>query len=132
VDVPSDDPDTPIANDPTRDIVGAFPLLYAEKRAALLVDLGSPGSSIRATRSATRSRSRTRPRPGDGRRPHRSVPANTTYVANTTTLNGVPYGQPDGGAAPLAAGIVIGTIAPGATAVVQYELQSISEHRRAR
>jgi uncharacterized repeat protein (TIGR01451 family) len=43
VDVPSDDPDTPIANDPTRDVVGAFPLLYAEKRVALQVDLGSPG-----------------------------------------------------------------------------------------
>src|SRR5688572_13539545 len=43
VDYPSDDPGTPIANDPTRDIVGNLPLLYAEKRAALTVDLGSPG-----------------------------------------------------------------------------------------
>jgi len=36
VDVPSDDPTTPIANDPTRDIVGNLPLLYAEKRVELL------------------------------------------------------------------------------------------------
>ena len=43
VDQPSDDPDTPIANDPTRDVVGNLPLLYAEKRVALSVDLGSPG-----------------------------------------------------------------------------------------
>src|SRR2546425_3474655 len=27
-----------------------------------------------------------------------SVPANTTYVANSTLLNGLPVGQPDGGA----------------------------------
>src|SRR5262249_10513931 len=46
-----------------------------------------------------------------------------TYVANTTTLNGVPYGQPDNGASPLAAGINIGTIAPGATATLQYDLR---------
>ncbi len=31
VDQPSDDPDTPIANDPTRDIVGNLPLLYADE-----------------------------------------------------------------------------------------------------
>ena len=43
VDHPSDDPDTPTPNDPTRDIVGNLPLLYAEKRVELSVDLGSPG-----------------------------------------------------------------------------------------
>src|SRR5262249_13624028 len=43
VDQPSDDPDTPIPNDPTRDVVGNFPLLYATKNVALLVDLGTPG-----------------------------------------------------------------------------------------
>ena len=36
VDQPSDDPDTPTANDPTRDIVGNLPLLYAEKRVTLV------------------------------------------------------------------------------------------------
>ena len=35
------------------------------------------------------------------------VPANTTYVANSTLLNGLPVGQPDGGAFPLASGINI-------------------------
>ena len=34
-DQPSDDPDTPTADDPTRDVVGNLPLLYAEKSAAL-------------------------------------------------------------------------------------------------
>src|SRR5262249_31619684 len=66
-----------------------------------------------------------------------AVPANTTYVANSTLLNGLPVGQPDGGAAPLASGINIsssnltpplpgtgaGTISPGATAVLQYDLR---------
>ncbi|HZN55672.1 MAG TPA: hypothetical protein VFB67_10170, partial [Candidatus Polarisedimenticolaceae bacterium] len=124
VDVPSDDPDTPIANDPTRDIVGSLPLLYAEKRAALFTDLGSPGIVD----------------PGDvllytitiqnsGAIPVTnvvlidSVPANTTYLADTTTLNGAAYGQPDGGAPPLASGINVGTIAPGDTAVVQFHLR---------
>ncbi|MDX1563156.1 MAG: DUF11 domain-containing protein, partial [Gammaproteobacteria bacterium] len=40
---PSDDPRTPVADDPTRDIVGNLPLLYAEKSAALEIDFGSPG-----------------------------------------------------------------------------------------
>ena len=44
------------------------------------------------------------------------VPANTTYVANSTLLNGAPVGQPDSGVAPLASGISIGTIAAGTTA----------------
>ena len=43
VDQPSDDPDTPTPNDPTRDIVGNLPSLYAEKSVALFGDLGSPG-----------------------------------------------------------------------------------------
>src|SRR5207249_10602691 len=45
-------------------------------------------------------------------------------------LNGSPVGQPDGGVSPLASGInmsssgqAAGTIAPGATAVLQYDLR---------
>jgi uncharacterized repeat protein (TIGR01451 family) len=108
VDVPSDDPDTPIANDPTRDIAGNLPLLYAEKKVALINDLGSPGvvdpgdvlrytitvqnsAAINATNAFLKD----------------AVPANLTYVANSTLLNGLPAGQPDGGASPLAAGINI-------------------------
>jgi hypothetical protein len=66
-----------------------------------------------------------------------SVPANTTYVANSTALNGLPVAQPDGGVSPLASGIDIsssdltpplpdagaGTVSPGATAVLQFELR---------
>ena len=65
------------------------------------------------------------------------VPANTTYVADSTTLNGLPVGQPDGGVSPLAAGIPIsssdltpplpgpgaGTLSPGQSAVLEFDLQ---------
>jgi uncharacterized repeat protein (TIGR01451 family) len=137
-DQPSDDPDTPIPDDPTRDIVGNFPLLYAEKKAALFTDLGTPGvvdpgDVLRYTITIQNSGKI----PATGVVLTDAVPANTTYVANTTLLNGLPVGQPDGGVAPLASGIDIsssdltpplpgpgaGTISPGATAVLQYDLR---------
>ncbi len=138
VDQPSDDPDTAIPNDPTRDIVGNFPLLYAEKTAALLVDLGTPGvvdpgDVLRYTITVQNSATI----PATGVVLTDAVPTNTTYMANTTMLNGLPVGQPDGGVAPLASGIDIsssdltpplpgpgaGFISPGASAVLQYDLR---------
>jgi uncharacterized repeat protein (TIGR01451 family) len=138
VDQPSDDPATPIANDPTRDIVGNLPLLYAEKRAALYGDLGSPGvvdpgdvlrytitvqnsAAIAATAVVLRD----------------AVPANTTYVADSMQLNGLPVRQPDGGVSPLIAGVDLsssdltpplpgagaGTISAGQAAVLQFDLR---------
>ncbi len=107
-DYPSDDPDTPIANDPTRDIVGTLPLLYADKRAVLFGDQGSPGivdpgDTLRYTITVQNSGAV----PATGIVLTDSVPANTTYVANSTLLNGLPVGQPDGGVSPLASGIDI-------------------------
>ena len=124
VDVPSDDPDTPIPDDPTRDVVGNHPLLYATKTAALFVDLGTPGvvdpgDVLRYTITIQNSAAI----PATGVVLTDAVPANTTYVANTTTLNGAAVGQPDGGVAPLASGINIGTIPAHGSAVVQYELR---------
>ena len=138
VDAPSDDPRTPIPNDPTLNVVGNHPLLYAEKRAALLVDLGTPGivdpgDVLRYTITVQNSAAI----PATGALLRDAVPANTTYVANTTLLNGLPVGQPDGGVAPLAAGIDIsssdrtpplpgpgaGTISAHASAVLQYDLR---------
>src|SRR4029434_8294005 len=52
-----------------------------------------------------------------------NVPANTTYVANTTVLNGAPFGQPDGGVSPLIAGVNVGVIAAGTTATLQFDLR---------
>src|SRR5262249_36536534 len=131
VDVPSDDPRTPIPNDPTRDIVGNSPPLYAEKRVALLVDLGSPGivdpgDVLRYTITVKNSATI----PVTSAVLTDAVPANPTYVANSTLLDGEPVGQPDNGVSPLASGIgmsssgqAAGTIAPGATAVLQYDLR---------
>jgi uncharacterized repeat protein (TIGR01451 family) len=105
---PSDDPDTAIPDDPTRDVVGKVPLLFAPKVVAIAVDAGTPGvvdpgdvlrytitvyntGAVPATNAVFRD----------------AVPANTTYVANSTTLNGLAAGQPDGGVSPLVAGIPI-------------------------
>jgi uncharacterized repeat protein (TIGR01451 family) len=66
-----------------------------------------------------------------------AVPANTTYYADSTTLNGLPVGQPDNGVSPLAAGIRIssadltpplpgpgeGTLTAGQSAVLQFDLR---------
>src|SRR5262249_7293823 len=108
VDVPSDDPNTPTPNDPTRNVVGNNPLLYAVKQAVLLVDLGTPGvvdpgDTLRYTITVHNSAAI----PATGVVLTDAVPANTTYVANTTQLNGLPVGQPDGGVSPLASGIDI-------------------------
>ena len=100
VDHPSDDPDTPIAErSDARHRRQPAAALTPTKRVALS---GRPAvrraSSIRATCCATRSPSRTRPRsPATGVVLRDAVPANTTYVANSTLLNGLPVGQPDGG-----------------------------------
>jgi uncharacterized repeat protein (TIGR01451 family) len=116
-DYPSDDPDTPIANDPTRDIAGNLPLLYAEKRAALLVDLGlpgivDPGDVLRYTVTVQNTAGVS----ATGVILRDNVPANTTYVEGSTLLNGAAAG-------PLASGINVGTIAGRSAAVAQFDLR---------
>jgi len=137
-DQPSDDPRTAVPDDPTRDVVGNFPLLFAPKTAALEVDLSSPGivdpldvlrytitiynnGTVAATAVDLTD----------------MVPADTTYVADSVTLNGLPVGQPDGGTFPLIDGIPVssadltppvpgdgeGVLTPGESAVVQFDLQ---------
>jgi uncharacterized repeat protein (TIGR01451 family) len=137
-DQPSDDPRTPVADDPTRDIVGVLPLLFAEKSADLQVDTSSPGivdpgDVLRYTITVYNNGSV----PATVVELFDDVPANTTYVADTLTLNGLPVGQPDGGAFPLADRIAIssadltpplpgageGTLTAGESAIVQFDLQ---------
>jgi len=136
-DQPSDDPDTAIPDDPTRDVVGSLPLLFAPKSVALLVDAGTPGvvdpgDTLRYTITVynTGAAVATQATLMD------AVPANTTYVADSTTLNGLPVGQPDGGSSPLVAGFPIsssdrtpplplagqGQLTVGASAVVTFDL----------
>ncbi|MGD8745911.1 MAG: SdrD B-like domain-containing protein, partial [Gammaproteobacteria bacterium] len=137
-DQPSDDPDTPTADDPTRDVVGNLPLLYAEKSVELSDDQGSPGivdpgDVLRYTITVQNSAAI----PATGVVLNDDVPANTTYVADSTLLNGLPAARPDGGVFPLASGLDIasgdltpplpangsGTISAGETAVVQFDLR---------
>src|SRR5690606_20651568 len=89
-DQPSDDPRTPVPNDPTRDIVGNLPILFAPKSAALQVDLGSPGivdpgDVLRYTIAIYNNGTI----PATAVRLVDLVPENTTYVADTLTLNGL-------------------------------------------
>jgi len=137
-DQPSDDPRTPIADDPTRDVVGNAPLLFAPKRAELLVDQGAPGivdpgDVLRYTITVFNNGAV----PATGAFLSDSVPANTTYVADSLTLNGIAVGRPDGGVSPLVAGIPIsssdltpplpgpgeGTLSLGESAVIEFHLR---------
>jgi uncharacterized repeat protein (TIGR01451 family)/fimbrial isopeptide formation D2 family protein len=123
-DIPSDDPRTETPDDPTRDVVGNFPLLYAEKSAALQLDNGSPGivdpgDVLRYTITIY----------NNGNVPATlvelldNVPNDVTYVADSTTLDGAPVGQPDGGTFPLEGRIDIGTLDAGQSATVQFDMQ---------
>ncbi len=115
-----------------------MPVLFASKDVALVVDAGTPnavdpGDVLRYTIRISNSGGVA----ATGVSLADSVPANTSYVADSTTLNGLPVGQPDGGVSPLAAGIPIsssdltpplpgpgaGSISPGETAVVEFDLQ---------
>src|SRR5882672_1308875 len=111
--------------------VTVVPRLYAEKAAALQVDLGSPG--IVDAGDVLRYTIRIH---NNGVLPVTQavlrdvVPINTTYVADTMTLNGQPVGRPDGGTSPLIAGVDLsspgagaGTVAAGQMAVVQFDLR---------
>jgi len=137
-DLPSDDPRTDLPDDPTRDVVGNFPLLFAPKSAALQVDAGSPGvidpgDVVRYTITMYNNGTV----PATQVRLIDFVPNDTTYVADSVTLNGLPVGQPDGGVFPLEAGIHVssadltpplpgvgeGVLNPGESAVVQFDMQ---------
>lgn len=135
-DQPSDDPRTELVDDPTLDVVGNFPLLFASKSAALQIDNGSPGivdpdDVLRYTITIYNNGSV----PATIVELFDDVPANTTYETNSTTLNGSPIGVPDNGVFPLASRIDVssadlpspgpgeGVLSPGESAVVQFDLR---------
>ena len=134
-DQPSDDPRTEVADDPTLDVVGNYPLLFAAKSAELQIDNGSPGivdpdDTLRYTITIYNNGSV----PATIVELFDDVPANSSYVADSTTLNGAPIGRPDGGVFPLAARIDVssadlplpgageGVLSPGESAVIQFDL----------
>ncbi len=137
-DQPSDDPSTALPDDPTRDVVGNAPLLFAPKSAVLETDNGTvgivdPGDVLRYTISVYNSGAV----PATAVTLQDVVPANTTYVADSLTLNTIPVGAPGATVSPLIAGIPIsstdltpplpaagaGTVSPGAVAVVEFLLR---------
>ena len=137
-DQPSDDPRTPAVDDPTQDVVGNFPLIFAPKSAQLLVDGSTPGvidpgDTLRYTITVYNNGTAA----ATAAELIDVVPNDTTYLADTTTLNGIAVGQPDGGVLPLIAGLPIssadltppvpgvdeGVINPGQSAVVQFDVQ---------
>ncbi len=138
VDRPSDDPDTEVEDDPTRDVIGSVPLIFAEKAAVLEQDYQSagvvdPGDVLRYTIRVYNNAVVD----ATGVVLTDQVPANTTYVADSLTLNGEPVGQPDGGTFLLAAGLPIssedltpplpgvgeGVLTGGYAATVRFDLR---------
>lgn len=120
--VPSDDPRTPVANDPTRDVVGNAPLLYAEKAVALQVDANGngavdPGDTLQYTLRIHN----TGAVPATGVVLQDEVPPHTTYVAASTRLNGAMVNDVAGGS-PLLLGVAVGEIPRGGMAAVQFNV----------
>jgi len=126
---PSDDPDTPIPDDPTRNIVGNLPLLYAQKTVQISQDFGSPGivdpgDVLRYTFTISNFGAI----PATGVVLTDAVPNDTAYVADSLRLNSVSLG-PDGGVSPLIAGLTVnssdnpgaGIVSVGESAVITFE-----------
>lgn len=138
VDQPSDDPRTEAVDDPTRDVVGNYPLLFAVKTAALEVDEGSPGivdpgDYLRYTIVVYNDGTAD----ATGVRLTDLVPTDTSYRADSVTLNGLPVAQPDDGVFPLEAGLWVsssdrtpplpgpdeGVLSAGQAATVQFDVR---------
>ena len=126
---PSDDPTTTIPDDPTINVVGNLPLLYAHKTVQIHEDFGSPGivdpnDVLRYTIVISNFGAI----PATGVVLTDAVPTNTTYVADSLRLNGASLG-PDGGVSPLIAGMPVhstdnpgaGIISAGESAVITFE-----------
>ena len=114
---------------PATATIGNLPVLYAQKTAQIYEDFSSPGivdpgDVLRYTIVFSNSGAV----PATGVVLTDTVPANTTYIADSLRLNGAPLG-PDGGVSPLIAGLSVqssdnpgaGIVSPGETAVITFE-----------
>ena len=134
---PSDDPATAAVNDPTIDVVGNVALFDVQKTVAIVVDGGAvgvvdPNDVLRYSITSTNlgAVAVTNVVLTD------AVPASTTYVANSTLLNGLAVVDPAPNVSPLIAGIDIsssdltpplplpgaGTLTPGQSSVVTFDV----------
>ena len=135
---PSDNPATPVLNDPTTVVVGNLPLVYALKTVQLAGDVNGnglvdPGDQLQYTITLTNSGAT----PATGVVLTDAVPANTTYVANSVQMNGAAVADPSPGVSPLTNGMGVvssgltppspsssgGTLAAGGTSVVIFKVQ---------
>jgi uncharacterized repeat protein (TIGR01451 family) len=117
-------------------VVGNMPLLYAQKSVAISVDNGTPGivdpgDVLRYTISVSNSGAT----PATNAVLTDLVPQNTTYVANSVTLNGIAI--PDNGGSPLIGGLPVsssdrtpplpvtgaGIVSPGGAATVMFSVR---------
>ncbi len=113
---PSSNPNSPVPNSPTSIVVGNQPLLYAQKTVKLSVDnngngLVDPGDVIRYTITLTNSAAT----PASGVVLTDAVPANTTYVSGSTTLNGSAVADAGAGVSLLASGMSVVSSSPTQT-----------------
>ena len=127
----TDDPATSAVDDPTLIIVGNLPLLVAQKLVAIQTDSNSNGivdplDVLRYTITVSNLAAI----PATGVKLVDLVPANTSYVANSVTLNGAGVGQPDAGISPLILGIdvnspaaAVGVIAAHSSAVITFDVR---------
>jgi len=135
---PSDNPATPVLNDPTTVVVGNLPLVYALKTVQLAGDVNGnglvdPGDVLQYAVTVTNSGAA----PATGVVLTDAVPANTTYVANSVQMNGAAVADPGPGVSPLTNGIGVvssglippsppstgGNLAAGGTGVVTFKVQ---------
>ena len=129
-DLPSDDPDTAVPDDPTRDVVGNVPLLYALKTVEISVDNGTvgivdPGDTLRYTIDISNSGAIA----ATGVVLTDAMPTNTDYVLASTQLNGVAQADV-GGLSPLVGGLTVqssdnpgpGIISAGESGVVIFDV----------
>ncbi|MCW8934372.1 MAG: hypothetical protein OQK98_06585 [Gammaproteobacteria bacterium] len=114
--LPSDDPNLPGATDPTQTIIGSIPtfrLLKTSQDVSGSVTVLQAGDILRYTITAQNIGAEN----AINTLLRDQVPANTTYVANTTTLNGLAIADPAAGISPLQNGILINApedLTPGA------------------
>jgi len=128
---PSDDPNTPVVDDPTRNIVGNLPLLYAQKTVEKVLTLQGqssivdPGDTLRYTIVISNFGAI----PATNVVLTDEVPADTVYAEDSLRLNGVWPGS-DNGVFPLAAGLQVqsgdnpgaGIISAGRSATITFEV----------
>lgn len=122
---PSDDPATAVANDPTLNVVGNYPLLIVQKSVAIQTDnnvngIVDPLDVLRYTITISNLSAI----PTTGVIFTDLVPANTSYVADTVTLNGAPVAQPDAGVSPLIGGISAESVA-SATGIIDAHQSAV-------